>query len=357
MRYAVVVFVFLFISLFGIEEVYLKTPDLSRANIIGTNVGIRPYRKSGVRIETETIQNKRIIHNYGYGGSGLTLCLGGAQEVLDILSVQKVPFQPLAILGGGFAGLSTAYTLLEHGYEVRIYADEWSPHLTSNVAAGIWSPLVLSKDVCAEKKNKNERMLQRSRDRFLKSVGEYPEFAGVRFIDSYSFKKSGSEEAIQTKHQGEEVLVHFDNGITKVGRKFKELGIDGKIFMEDLFAKVKAKGAVLIQRRFDHLEDILSLQEETIINCTSMGSRELFNDIEFIPVRGQMIYFKNDVEMDCLLYQNVPNSKTLWVSIYPWKDRLILGGIYEHGEEEAIIVPEVLDKILKNAEDCLSGQL
>ena len=58
-----------------------------------------------------------------------------------------------------------------------------------------------------------------------------------------------------------------------------------------------------------------------------------------------------------LLYQNVPDSTTSWVSIYPWSDRIILGGVYERGEEEAIIVPEVLDMIIENAEKCLSGQL
>ncbi len=357
MRYKIVFLMLVCCSLFGVEDIYLKTPDLSQENIIGMNVGIRPYRKSGVRLEAEVLQNKLIVHNYGYGGSGLTLCFGGAKEVTDILAALNPPSRTVAVLGAGVAGLATAYDLLDQGYEVHIYSDEWSPNLTSNVAAGIWSPLVLSEDVPEEKKQLNQRMLETSEKRFLNSVGDHPEFAGVRFIDSYSFKTANSQGAIKTKHRGEEVVVHFDNGIVKSGRKIHELGIEGQLFVEDLFSKVKTKGAYLMQRRFQDLNDILNLSEEIIINCTSMGSRELFNDQEFMPVRGQIIYFLPQEGVDFLLYQNVPNSTTSWVSIYPWNDRLILGGVYEQGQEEPVIVPEVINGIIENAKKCLSGQL
>jgi D-amino-acid oxidase len=75
-------------SLLSAEHVYLKTPSIAQQEIIGTSVGIRPFRKSGVRLESEWIQDKLIIHNYGYGGSGLTLSFGGASEVLEILDHQ-----------------------------------------------------------------------------------------------------------------------------------------------------------------------------------------------------------------------------------------------------------------------------
>ncbi len=356
MQYKIGFLILFCLSLFGVEHVYLKTPDLSQENIMETKVGIRPYRRTGVRLEAEILQDKLIIHNYGYGGSGLTLCLGGAKEVLDILNAHNPISQPVAILGAGVAGLSCAYDLLNQGYEVHIYSDEWSPNLTSNIAAGIWSPLVLPEDISIEKKQLNQRMLDTSEKRFLNSIGDHPEFAGVRLIASYSFKTTASEEAIKTKHRGEEVIVHLDNGVIKTGRKIHEIGIDGKLFIEDLFSKVKAKGATLIQRHFKNLNDIFNLPEQTIINCTSIGSRELFNDQEFNPARGQIIYFLPQEGVDFLLYQNVPNSTTSWVSIYPWHDRLILGGVYERGEENPIIVPEVIDKIIENAQKCLSGQ-
>lgn len=347
-------------SLFGAEHVYLTTPNISRENMIGTNVGIRPFRKTGVRLEAELLKDKLIIHNYGYGGSGLILSFGGTKEVLDILDKQKISSKTVAILGAGVVGLTTAYDLLAQNYEVHIYADEWSPNLTSNVAAGIWSPLSFPKDLPEEKNQLHLRMQKIAEDRFSKSVGDSPEFEGVRMIPSYSFKTQTSQESDRVKKR-EEVIACFDNGVIKSGRRIYEFGIDGQLFMSDLYNKVKRNGAVLKQCHFESLEDVLNLRESVIINCTSMGSIKLFDDQEFVPVRGQLVYFKPQKEIDYLYFHeidNVPNDSDLFfVSIYPWSDRIILGGVYEYDQKEVIVTQGVIDKIVENAEKCLSGKL
>ena len=53
--------------------------------IVAERVGLRPYRKSGVRLEREKLRDGRtVIHNYGHGGSGFTLSWGCAEEVFQI---------------------------------------------------------------------------------------------------------------------------------------------------------------------------------------------------------------------------------------------------------------------------------
>jgi D-amino-acid oxidase len=53
--------------------------------VIATRVGLRPYRKSGVRVESERLGDGRaVIHNYGHGGSGFTLSWGCAEDVLRL---------------------------------------------------------------------------------------------------------------------------------------------------------------------------------------------------------------------------------------------------------------------------------
>ncbi len=47
-------------------------------------VGLRPYR-SAVRLERDEI-DRRIIHNYGHGGAGFTLCRGCAEDVAALLA-------------------------------------------------------------------------------------------------------------------------------------------------------------------------------------------------------------------------------------------------------------------------------
>jgi glycine/D-amino acid oxidase-like deaminating enzyme len=64
-------------------------PSLRDAQIVEKTFGFRPYRKDGVRLEFDTFQrnNKkmRIIHNYGHGGSGVTLSWGCAQNVAELI--------------------------------------------------------------------------------------------------------------------------------------------------------------------------------------------------------------------------------------------------------------------------------
>jgi D-amino-acid oxidase len=56
--------------------------------MIAVKVGVRPFRKSGVRLESEKLSDGRtIIHNYGHGGAGFTLSWACAEEVRAIASL------------------------------------------------------------------------------------------------------------------------------------------------------------------------------------------------------------------------------------------------------------------------------
>jgi D-amino-acid oxidase len=53
--------------------------------VLRERVGLRPFRKSGVRLEKEKLSDGRtLIHNYGHGGSGFTLSWGCAENVFKI---------------------------------------------------------------------------------------------------------------------------------------------------------------------------------------------------------------------------------------------------------------------------------
>lgn len=352
----------------AIEDVYLKNPNLSEDCILGYNVGIRPYRKSGIRLEAEYLKGKLVIHNYGYGGSGLTLSLGGSQEVVSILKeeLRKNPdmmrYSPsIAILGAGVIGLSSAYELLIQGYRVTIYADQFSPNLTSNVAAGIWSPPAIPTDASEEQKRVLARILDTSTHRFQTCLlSDNPEFAGVRLLTAYTFKAdtdvvNEASKMFQHSHEHEEtVRVHFDNGIVKIGKRKQVLGLDGKLFMEDLFSKVQSHGGLIAQRLFKTIEDVEALSESIIINCTSLGSRELFKDQEFTPIRGHVVYLHLQEDIDYMISQNVPHSTNYWTTLYPWCDRLILGGVFEEGEENCVLDQHVIETLISNARNFLN---
>lgn len=52
-------------------------------------------------------------------------------------------------------------------------------------------------------------------------------------------------------------------------------------------------------------EDIKALNEKMIINCTSIGSRGLFNDQDFLPVRVHIVHFKSQEGIDYMLSENL----------------------------------------------------
>ena len=59
--------------------------NIANPRILGERVGLRPFRKSGVRLEKEKLRDGRmLIHNYGHGGSGFTLSWGCAEDVFDL---------------------------------------------------------------------------------------------------------------------------------------------------------------------------------------------------------------------------------------------------------------------------------
>jgi D-amino-acid oxidase len=62
--------------------------NIDRPYVLAERVGLRPFRKSGVRLERDQLSDGRtVIHNYGHGGSGFTLSWGCAREVIDLATL------------------------------------------------------------------------------------------------------------------------------------------------------------------------------------------------------------------------------------------------------------------------------
>jgi D-amino-acid oxidase len=63
----------------------VRVLKIDNPRVLRERVGLRPFRKSGVRLEREKPRNGRtVIHNYGHGGSGFTLSWGCAENVFNL---------------------------------------------------------------------------------------------------------------------------------------------------------------------------------------------------------------------------------------------------------------------------------
>jgi glycine/D-amino acid oxidase-like deaminating enzyme len=76
-------------------------------------------------------------------------------------------------------------------------------------------------------------------------------------------------------------------------------------------------------KEFQSREQIASLSEPIIFNCTGLGSKALFDDAVLIPVRGQLEVLLPQPEIDyCYLSGDF--------YMFPRRDGIILGGTFEH---------------------------
>ena len=78
-------------------------PRVSMDNVIRVIVGHRPYRPSGFVVKRETFDDKTVVHNYGHGGSGLSLCWGSS--ALAVRETMGMTPGEVAVVGSGIMGL------------------------------------------------------------------------------------------------------------------------------------------------------------------------------------------------------------------------------------------------------------
>ncbi len=312
-------------------------PDMSEDMVQRTIVGIRPYRKGGIRIEQEMIGEKLIIHNYGHGGAGVTLSWGCAKEVVGLVT-SGAPVQSACVVGAGVIGLTTALLLAELGLRVRIVSDKFTPNTTSDVAGAQWSPSLVDSGGEADSQERFNRIIVESFRRFSTLD---PDRYGIRHRPNY-VEADHDSSFYRIPHGLLPPVQELDNlpfAVNPVaGRVFTTYLIETPIFMPALMDDCKSEGIELVQQKFDEPQQLLSSPEDVIVNCTGYGAAKLFSDRDMQPIRGQLVLLKP---------QNLP-----WMLshrngyIFPRTDAVLMGGTVERGCDELVNTAEGIASIL-----------
>ena len=106
-----------------------------------------------------------------------------------------------------------------------------------------------------------------------------------------------------------------------------------------LEADFRRAGGRIEVRRFAIPDELAALVEPVIVNCTGLGSNELFGDEDLIPVRGQLAILLPQPDVD---YAYSLESGYM----FPRPDGILLGGTFEHDAWDAVTTPDAIAGII-----------
>ena len=76
--------------------------------------------------------------------------------------------------------------------------------------------------------------------------------------------------------------------------------IEPAIFLRKIRNDFFIAGGKIVAKDFRNLDEVLSLEENTIFNCTGLGAKALFGDEEMEPAKGQLVFMPPDEAVDYL---------------------------------------------------------
>lgn len=277
----------------------------------------RPFRAEGPRIEAEAFGDKRLVHNYGHGGSGWSLSWGSAAVAASMALEGGV--RSVAVIGCGAIGMTTALALKRAGVSVTIYASERLPHTRSARASGQWTPD--SRIADADRAAPGfaalwERMARLSWVEHQTYLGQPGE--PVSFIDQYSVLDAGRgprardpnairfaayASAISDLTPRSHVLEPQDSPfVGQTVRMGSWMQFNIAELSHRLMSDFLLEGGRIEQRTFRAPSELATLPEPVIVNCTGYGARTLFSDNSIVPVRGQIAWLPPQPEVRYSLY-------------------------------------------------------
>jgi len=318
--------------------------DESRA--IRTVAGLRPYRRQGFVVRQEALGEKRLVHNYGHGGGGITLSWGTSKLATE-LGLQGHS-GPVAVMGSGAVGLATARLAQEAGFPVTIYAAALPPDTTSNIAGGQFHPFAVfhEGDVTPAFRAQFSRALDYSWRRYQIMVGDD---YGIRWLPTYVESDSIEDKVIANFPPVNRILRPAEHpfplgSVRRYGTMYVETGR----YLRQMMRDVQLAGGRIEVRKFATPADVASLPEALVFNCTGLGSRDLFGDQLLTPIRGQLAILEPQPEVRYAAQGN-------FGYMFPRADGILLGGTCKRGVRDPAPDPKAIAGIIADHKSLFSA--
>jgi len=322
-------------------------PRITHDRIVRVITGLRPYRPAGFVVKREQMDDKLVIHNYGHGGGGITLSWGSS--ALAVRESLGMPVGKAAVVGGGIMGLTTARLLQDAGWQVTIYTRDVTRHTTSNVGAGQWAPTSVFEEGVATKAFEAQfKFAARIAHHAYQNLSGHN--YGIRFIENYFLGHEPVEESYYLRELPElftsiTVLEPGDHPFpVPYVTRMVTMMVEPAIFLRRIRDDFLLAGGKIVVRNFRNRSEVLSLGEPVIFNCTGLGARELFDDEELIPVKGQLVFIPPDPAVD---YLTVGGGSDV-TYMFPRSGEILLGGSFERNNWSPQPSAEVTERIIED---------
>jgi glycine/D-amino acid oxidase-like deaminating enzyme len=316
---------------------------VSRDSVTAVLVGLRPYRPSGFVVRADEIAGKRVVHNYGHGGAGITLSWGTSEQAVALAGDAR----DCAVLGCGAVGLATATLLQRRGADVTIYAKAIPPDTTSNIAGGKWWPFGLFDTEAVD-----EEFIRRFLEAARLSHRHFEALAGPRYGVRPRVNWVVHDREVPLAPM-ELALRHLAPDMAALGpgehpfgdayaHRYTTMMIEPPVYLAALVEDFRARGGRIVVRELNSIDEIATLPEPVIFNCTGLGARALFGDTELVPARGQLVHLEPQPEAD----YNILADRAY---VFPRSDAIVCGGTFDRGDWSLEPDPETTERILQRA--------
>ncbi|PSK85006.1 D-amino-acid:oxygen oxidoreductase (deaminating) [Murinocardiopsis flavida] len=257
--------------------------------------------------------------------------------MVDMGRSGALPDTSVIVVGCGVVGLTTAITLQEAGFAVRIWSAEPPADTTSIIAGATWFPY---------KAYPLDRVLEWARVSkpvFVEMAADPATGVAVRdclhlYRDPVDLVPWWASTVPDLRRVPEAEL---PDGF-RDSYFFTQPVIDMPIYLDYLLDRFRAGGGEV------HLREVTSLAEPAeaaaiVVNCTGLRARELAGDTGVVPVRGQWVRVENPGIDRCIADFDHPGGVTY---VIPRLGSLLLGGTGDENAWDTEPDPRVAEEIV-----------
>jgi glycine/D-amino acid oxidase-like deaminating enzyme len=201
------------------------------------------------------------------------------------------------------------------------------------MAGGEWFPFLVADPEKSDARFKTQLLsaAEFAYSRYINMIGDR---YGISWIRSYSISRDGfDEDGPIGKHSMFRAMMPEFRDLapeehpflaTNSVRQYDTLLIEPPRYLAAMLDAFRAASGAIVVRSIADRNDIAQIPEKLVFNCTGMGAKDIFQDGELTPVRGQLTYLKPQPEVTYAVSHDE-------LYMLPRTDGVLLGGTYELG--------------------------